>query len=62
MRRQLKTRFTQVFQEIVDLGQSASDPDSETNAAVALYLATYFDTNKSCTDYWKDHGQKDKNL
>lgn len=59
MKRQIKSKFTQVFREIVLAGAENSDSDSEINAAVALYLATYFDTNPSCTDYWKEHGQND---
>jgi len=51
MRRGVTERYQQAFQEIVQAGTENGDPKSQINAAVALYLATYFDANPSGQDY-----------
>lgn len=39
----------------------AGDKKARLNVAVAIYLATYFDSNESGVDYLKNH-QQDKNF
>ena len=57
MRRAVTERYQQAFQEIVQEGTANGDPKSQINAAVALYLATYFDANPSGRAYHASYDQ-----
>lgn len=51
MKRQLVEKFKEAMHELVATAES-KDPNATVNMAVALYLATYFDSNESGITYF----------
>lgn len=55
MKRQIITKFQGLLNEIINSGTRLGDKSSRLNVAVALYLATYFDSNLSGISYLQAH-------
>ena len=47
-----RSRFRNRFDDMQKEAEEKGDPDARVNLAVALYLATYFDANTSCREYY----------
>jgi hypothetical protein len=51
MKRQITEKFQGILNELIHEGTASGDANCKLNVSVALYLATYFDVNKSGIEY-----------
>jgi hypothetical protein len=61
MRRQIVEKFQGVVTEIINRATRGGDKRAKLNVAVAIYLATYFDSNESGVAYLQKY-RSDENF